>query len=156
MSKQSKPIGTGKRPRKVPYYLDRNLCSDDTIDPLRAAGFRLTTYWDDYGRVIRQSIPDPSIIAVCGERKQVLITSDGRLEYTYAIDILNAGIGVVLLVRNNDGARSWARRLIAAKETIEEKLAAHRKPLLIRVALDGTLTQIRLYRKKGSRVISVH
>lgn len=156
LRKRSKPISSHKRPRRDVYYLDRNLCSDATIPLLREAGFRLITYWDDYGRVSNQQIPDPDIIARCGEKKYVLITADGRAEYTYAPEIQNAKIAVILLSRNNDGAASWARRLITAKDAIEEQLTKRRKPFLVRVAIDGKLTQVRLYRKSGSKTIPLH
>lgn len=156
MSKQSKPTSGQKRRRRDVYYLDRNLCSEITISLLREAGFRLITYWDDYGRVWGQQISDPDLIAQCGRRNHVLITADSRAEYTYAAEIMNAKIAVILLSRNNDGAISWAQRLITAKDAIEEQLSTRRKPLLIRLALDGRLTQVRLYRRVGSKVIPLH
>ena len=150
MSKRSTPTRGRKRPRKIVFYLDRNLCNERLIQALRSAGYDLVTYWDDYGRVYRQSVPDPEIIARCGERKHILITADRKLEYTYAPEILAAKIGVVLMPTNNDGVDSWMRRLIAAQERVRAQIAKRRKPYLIRIALDGTLTKLRLYRKTGN------
>lgn len=150
MSKRSEPTGGRKRPRKHVFYLDRNLCSDDLINPLREAGYTLIAYSDEYGRVFNQRISDPDIIAQCGRRKHILITADGKLEYTYATEIYQARIGVVLLASNNDGVESWKRRLVAARPAIMEQVCKRKKPYLMRVSMDGTLTTLRLYRKAGN------
>lgn len=149
MSKQSKPTGA-KRLRRTVFYLDRNLCNEGLIQALREAGYDLVTYRDDFGRVYNQSVSDPTLIALCGTRKHILITADSRLEYTYGSNILAAGIGVVLLSSNNDGVESWKRRLIAAQGAIRSEMARRRKPYLMRIGMDGTLTRIRLYRKSGN------
>jgi hypothetical protein len=59
------------------------------------------------------------------------------MEYTYAAEIYNARIAVVLLVTNNGGAKSWGDRLIAALPSELKLLKTKGKPLLIRVARDG-------------------
>jgi hypothetical protein len=151
LSKRSKPIRGQKRPKKIVFYLDRNLCAEEILQPLRNAGYKLIAYTDEFGRVFNQRVSDPDIIKLCGERKHILITGDSRLEYTYAAEIFAAKVGVVLLSTNNGGAESWKRRLIAALPEIREQIHKRKKPYLIRVALDGTLTTIRLYSKQGSK-----
>lgn len=123
------------------------------IPHLRAAGYELLTYVEEFGRVMNQRISDPQIIEMCGKRKQILITADRKMEYTYAPEIRAARIGVVLLLTNNDGAESWQRRLIAAQDAIREQVAKRRKPYLMRVAIDGSLTIVKLYRKPRDRTI---
>jgi hypothetical protein len=150
LSKRSKPTGGHKRPRKHVFYLDRNLCSDGLIHPLRDAGYDLVAYSDEHGRIHNQRISDPEIIAQCGERKHILITGDRKLEYTYAAEIYSARIGVVLLASNNDGVKSWRKRLITARSAILEQIGKRKKPYLMRVSMDGTLTTLRLYRKGRS------
>jgi hypothetical protein len=72
------------------------------------------------------------------------------LEYTYAAEIYTARIGVVLLASNNDGVESWRKRLVTARPAILEQISKRKKPYLMRVSMDGTLTTLRLYRKHGS------
>jgi hypothetical protein len=151
LSKRSKPIKGPKRPKKIVFYLDRNLCAEEILQPLRNAGYKLIAYTDEFGRVFNQRVSDPDIIKLCGKRKHILITGDSRLEYTYAAEIFSAKVGVVLLSTNNGGAESWKRRLIAAQPAIREQIYKRKKPYLIRVGLDGTLTTIRLYTKRGSK-----
>lgn len=156
MSKRSKPIRGQKRPKKIVFYLDRNLCAEEILKPLRNAGYKLIAYTDEFGRVSHQRISDPDIIKLCGERNHILITGDSRLEYTYAAEIFAAKVGVVLLNTNNGGAESWKRRLITAQSAIREQISKRKKPYLIRVSLDGTLTTIRFYSKRGSKSLFLY
>lgn len=119
---------------------------------MRDAGFDLVTYADDYGRVFNQQIPDPQIISLCGKRRHILITADKRMELQYAPEIYAARIGIVLLINNLGGAEAWQSRLIAAQSAIREQIAKRRKPYLMRVAQNGTLTLIRLYRKPTDKI----
>jgi hypothetical protein len=151
LSKQSKRTAASKRPKKIVYFLDRNLCCEALIQPLRDAGYNLVTYAEEYGSIYNQRIPDPEIIAKCGERKHILVTVDRKMEYTYAAEIYKARVGIVLLLTNNDGASSWKNRLLLAQKEIRKQIDTRRKPYLIRVALDGKLTKIRLYRKNNSQ-----
>ncbi len=105
---------------------------------------------------MNQAVSDPEIIALCGKRKHILITADKRLEYTYAPEIRRARIGVVILSTNNDGAENWQRRLITAQESIREQISKRRKPYVIRVAKDGQLTLIKLYRKNADKTIHLY
>lgn len=86
----------------------------------------------------------------------MLITSDGKLEYTYAAEIYAARIGVILLMSNNDGVASWKRRLTTARPAILEQIAKRKKPYLMRVSMDGTLTTLRLYRKAGTTSLQLY
>jgi hypothetical protein len=43
------------------------------------------------------------------------------------------------------------RRLITAQDALRAQISKRRKPYLIRVAVDGTLTKLRLYRKTGNK-----
>jgi hypothetical protein len=72
------------------------------------------------------------------------------MEYTYAPNIFAAGIGVILLITNQGGVEGWKKRLLAAQAPVRAVMMKRRKPYLIRVALDGSLTKIRLYRKNGN------
>lgn len=146
MSKPSKRTVAQKRLKKIVFYLDRNLCCEGLIQPLRDAGYSLVTYSEEYGVVNNQRIPDPEIIANCGLRKHILITADRRLEYTYAAEIYAAKAGVIILLTNNDGPASWLNRLVVAQKAIRREMKKRRKPYAIRVAADGKLTKVRLYR----------
>jgi hypothetical protein len=156
LSKRLKPTKGAKRPKKVIFYLDRNLCAERIFAPLREAGYDLLTYTEEFGRVNNQQIPDPHIIAMCGERKHILITADRKMEFTYAPEIRSARVGIVLLLTNNDGADSWRERLITAQAAIREQIAMRKKPYLIRVATDGTLTIVKLYRKNKDEVLHLY
>jgi hypothetical protein len=156
LSKRSKPTKSQKRHKKIVFYLDRNLCCERLIQPLKEAGYDLVTYFDDYGRVHNQQVADPEIIARCGARKHILITADKKLEYQYAPEIHAARIGVVLLLTNNGGVNSWCSRLVTAQPAIREQIRNRRKPYLMRVSLDGTLTIIKLYRKPKDKVLYLY
>lgn len=110
---------------------------------------------DDFGRVFNQQIPDPQLISLCSQRKHVLITADKKLEFQYAPEIHAARIGVVLLINNIGGADAWLSRLVAAQSAIKEQIGKRRKPVLIRVSQEGTLTLIKLYRKPQDRTIQL-
>lgn len=156
MSKRSKPTGKRARLKKVVFYLDRNLCCERVIQPLREAGYDLVTYTEEFGRVTNQSIPDTEIIRRCGERGQILITADKKMEFTYAPEIRAAKIGIVLLITANDGADRWRARLVTAQVAIRDQIARRRKPYLMRVAADGTLTIMKLYRKAKDQVVYLY
>lgn len=113
-------------------------------------------YSDEYGRVQNQAIPDPQIIESCGRRKFVLITADKRMELQYAPEIYAAKVGIVLLANSEGGVEAWMQRLIAARGAILRQIATRRKPYLMRVAQDGTLTILKLYRKGGQRTVQLY
>lgn len=96
---------------------------------------------------------DPEIIADCGKRKRILLTADGDLEYSFAAEIYNAKIAVLLLTNNTDGPLRWGPRIISALAEINRELSRRRRPFLMRLSAESYITQIRLYRKKGARVI---
>ena len=77
------------------------------------------------------------------------------MEFEYAAEIAAARVGVVILPTNNDGAKGWERRLLVAKEAIEDQIRRRRRPYVLRVSLSGELTQIKLYRKRQNRVIKI-
>lgn len=78
------------------------------------------------------------------------------MEFTYAPEIRAARIGIVLLITANDGADRWRARLITAQPAIRGQIAKRRKPYLMRVAADGTLTILKLYRKAKDRVVYLY
>jgi len=78
------------------------------------------------------------------------------MEFTYAPEIRAARIGIVLLITANDGADRWRARLITAQPAIRDQIAKRRKPYLMRVAADGTLTILKLYRKAKDRVVYLY
>jgi hypothetical protein len=148
LSKRSK-----NTPRKSDvFFLDRNLGSEKLAALLRPAGFHLVTHHDRYGPQA-QFVDDPTVIAGCGRSKTILLTADGNLEYTYAVELLTAKIAVLLLTNNSEGPAKWAPRIIAAIPEINRELRRQKKPFLMRLSVAGKLTQVRLYRKKGAEII---
>ena len=155
MTKQSGPIGHPKQRRPV-FYLDRNLCAHGLPERLREAGYLVIAYTEEYGRVHNQSISDPQLIRSCGKRGHILISADKRMEYQYAPEIYESKVGIVLLVNQDGGAEGWIQRLLAAQSAILDQIASRRKPFLIRVSQDGTLTKVKLYRKDGQKSIQLY
>lgn len=122
---------------------------------LRPAGFNVVTHHDWYGA---QStlIEDPRIIADCGKRNAVLLTADGDLEFSFTAEIYAANVAVLILSNNNDGPAKWGPKIISAKTIIGEQMSLRKKPYVLRLGSDGRLTQVRLVRKRGNRVIPLN
>jgi hypothetical protein len=136
------------------FFLDRNLGSEKLAAFLRPAGFLLITHHDRYGPTA-QAIDDPTIIADCGIQKNILLTADGNLEYTFVPEITKAKIAILSLNNNSEGPSRWGPRIVAALPEIDRELGRRRKPFLMRLCADGTIPQIRLYRVKGTDVIKI-
>lgn len=118
---------------------------------LRDGGYKLITHRERYDNL--QFLDDPPIIYECGRRKEVLITTDKKMEFDYAAEIMAARIAVVIVPTNKEGVLGWLRRLLVTQDGIREQLRLRKKPFVLRISLDGELTQIKLYRKDGPRVI---
>ena len=84
-----------------------------------------------------------------------MITADGNLEYTFALEITAAKIAILLLGNNNEGPAKWGPRIIAALPEIDRELAVRKRPFLMRLSADGTIAQLRLYRTNGTRVVKL-
>lgn len=120
---------------------------------LRAAGYNVVTHRERYGKVT--GIKDPQVIADCGTTGTILLTADSNLETTWAAEITKAKIGVVILSNNTDGAVKWGQRIIQAMGKIRAQLDKRRKPYAICLTVLAEVSRVRLYRKKGSRVIHI-
>jgi hypothetical protein len=122
---------------------------------LRPAGFNIVTHHDWYGP---QStlIEDPRIIADCGKANTVLLTADSDLEFTFGAEIYAAKVAILILSNNNDGPARWGPKIVAAKIDITDQISLRKKPYVLRLGSDGTLTQIRLFRKRANRVIRLN
>jgi len=100
-------------------------------------------------------IKDPQIIADCKTYGTILLTADSDLETTWAAEIVQAKIGIVILSNNTDGAVKWGARIIKGQSEIIAQLRTRKKPYVLRLNSHGKVTHLRLYRKKGSRVITI-
>jgi len=113
----------------------------------------VVTHRERYGKVT--GIQDPKVIADCGTTRTVLLTADSNLETTWAAEITKAKIGIVILSNNTDGAVKWGQRIIQARAKIEAQLDKRRKPCAVCLTVLAEVSRVRLYRKKGSRVIHI-
>lgn len=133
--------------------MDENLGDNKLAAILRAAGYKVITHRERYGNV--DGIPDPKVIADCGSEKTILLTADADLETQWAAEIRHARIAVVILTNNCDGAAKWGQRLTDGKEAILKQLRVRRKPFALKFSRDAEVTQVRLYRKTGGRIIPI-
>lgn len=145
-SSQSTPL----RSRHV-FFVDENLGKAKLPGLLRAAGYRVITHFERYGEV--DGIEDPQIIADCGIHKSVLLTGDSDLETTWAAEIEQAKIAVVILTNNSDGADKWGERLIRGRTAIVEKLRSYRRPCALRFGRDCKVVKVHLYGKRRATTI---
>ena len=60
---------------------------------LRSAGFLLVTIYEEFGDA-EAKIADPTFILDCGYKGRVVLTGDQDMVYTWAKEILEAGIAV--------------------------------------------------------------
>lgn len=119
---------------------------------LRDADFLVVTVFDEFGEA-ESKIADPAIIHDCGLKNRVLLTGDQDLVYTWAKEILEAGIAVFVVTNNNERPIHWAPRIIAARHFIERELGRRQKPFTARISTEGRITQVRLY--EGTRWKSI-
>jgi hypothetical protein len=120
---------------------------------LRAAGYKIVTHFERYGNV--DGIADPIIISDCGKHKNVLLTADADLETTWAAEIENSKIAVVILTNNSDGANKWGPRLATGQKMIVDMLRKHRKPCALSFGRDSKVGKARLYGKRRAKVIMI-
>jgi predicted nuclease of predicted toxin-antitoxin system len=135
------------------FLIDENLGSEKLPELLRQAGYKVVTHKSKYGGA--QGIPDSQIIADCGREKLILLTADSRLETLWAAEIQQAGIAVVILSNNIDGASAWGARLSIGKKDILAKLRAYKEPCALRFGKGGRVTHVRLYGPKRARLIAI-
>jgi hypothetical protein len=148
----SKQSSITPRNRRL-FLIDENLGSEKLPELLRQAGYKVVTHKSKYSGA--QGIPDSQIIADCGRDKQVQLTADIRLETLWAAEIQRAGIAVVILSNNIDGASAWGARLATGKKDILENLRKHKPPCALRFGKGGRVTHVRLYGTKRARLIVI-
>jgi hypothetical protein len=139
-----------KRRKSPAFFLDRNL-GLRLGALLRSAGFDLITHQEHFGKDA-QTISDPGVISECKKLRRALLTADGHLPFTYATEIRDAKIAVVLLSNNHDGPDLWAPRIISAKLDIERELHLRARPFTAHVSIEGRVSYVmRYYRKKTKK-----
>jgi hypothetical protein len=120
---------------------------------LRNADINIVTHRERYGK--KPGIQDPQVIADCGQTGTILLTADSNLETTWAAEIRQAKIAVVILSNNTDGAKKWGQRIVDGMPEIEGQLRKRSKPCAIRLNPQGKVNQVRLYYKKKTRIIHI-
>jgi hypothetical protein len=111
---------------------------------LRAHGFLLFTIYEEYGDA-ESRIVDPVFILDCGFKNRVVLTGDQDMVYTWAKEIVDAGIAVFVTTDNNEGPKQWGPRIIAAKADLMRELARRQKPFTASISRDGRVTSVRVY-----------
>lgn len=111
---------------------------------LRPEGFLAITIYEEYGDA-ESKIADPVIIADCGFKNRVLLTGDKDMVYTWAKEIVDAGIAVLVTTDNNEGPKQWGPRIIAAKNDIMRELGRRQKPFTASISKEGRVTLVRVH-----------
>lgn len=102
-----------------------------------------------------EGITDPQIIADCGRTGTVLLTADGDLETTWAAEIQQAKLAVVILTNNTDGMVKWGERLRSGQNEIFECLRLYKRPFALRFGRGAKILRVRLYGKRRGKVIAL-
>jgi hypothetical protein len=111
---------------------------------LRPAGFLLVTIYEEFGEA-EAKIADPAFILDCGYKGRVVLTGDQDMVYTWAKEIVEAGIAVFVTTDNNEGPDKWGPRIIAARDDIMRELRRRRKPFTANISREGCVTMVRVY-----------
>jgi hypothetical protein len=111
---------------------------------LRPAGFLLVTIHEEFGDA-EAKIADPAFILDCGYKGRVVLTGDQDMVYTWAKEIVEAGIAVFVTTDNNEGPDKWGPRIIAAKNDIMRELRRRQKPFTANISREGCVTMVRVY-----------
>lgn len=111
---------------------------------LRDAAFLLVTIHEEFGEA-ESKIADPALIYDCGHKNRVLLTGDQDLVYTWAKEIVEAGIAVFVTTDNNEGPKQWGPRIISAMPDMLRELSRRGRPFTARISREGCVTQVREY-----------
>jgi hypothetical protein len=132
-------ITNGKQQLDEPpvFFLDRTFGRNELAAMLRPAGFLLVTIYEEYG-VAESKIADPVFILDCGFKNRVVLTGDQDMVYTWAKEIVDAGIAVFVTTDNNEGPKQWGPRIIAAKADMLRELRRRQKPFTASISRDGS------------------
>lgn len=122
---------------------------------LRSSAFpTLVTIYEEYGDA-ESKIADPVMIYDCGLKNRVLLTGDKDLAYTWAKEILEAGIAVFVTTDNNEGPKQWGPRIIAARDDILRELRRRTRPFTAKISREGRITSVRVYEGKEWKTINI-
>jgi len=124
------------------------------VEMLRPNGFHIVTHYEEYGDE-GHKIGDPVIIQDCGLKNRVLLTGDKDLIHTYAREIKDAKIAVLVTTDNHEGPSRWGPRIIAAKSDIWRELGRRNKPFTAAISKDGRIVQVRLYESGAWKTIVI-
>jgi hypothetical protein len=155
-SKKRSKITNGKwQPEEPPvFFLDRTFGRTELAVMLRSADFLIVTLFDEYGEA-ESKIADPVMICDCGLKGRVLLTGDKELVFTWAKEIIEAGIAVFVTTNNNEGPKQWGPRIITARENIFRELGRRERPFTAKISTDGRITQVRIHDGKTWKVVSI-
>jgi hypothetical protein len=117
---------------------------------LRSEGFDLITHQEHFGKRA-QGILDPAVISECKKIKRALLTADNHLPFTYAAEIRQSKIAVILLSNNHDGPDKWAPRIVSARLDIEREIHLRAKPFTAHVSTEGRVSYVMLYYRKKTK-----
>jgi hypothetical protein len=121
---------------------------------LRSEGFILCTMYDEYGDA-ESRIVDPVMICDCGFKNRVLLAGDQDLIYTWANEIVRAGIAVFVTTDNNESPKQWGPRITAAQNDMLRELGRREKPFTARISREGQVTQVRVYKNSEWKTITL-
>jgi hypothetical protein len=110
---------------------------------LRPAGFRIVTIYEEFGEA-EAKITDPTFIVDCGFKTRVVLSGDQDMVYSYAKEIMEAGVAVFTTTDNNDGPKVWGPLIISAKEDILRELRRRQKPFAASISREGRVTLVRI------------
>ncbi|OLE33760.1 MAG: hypothetical protein AUI36_28310 [Cyanobacteria bacterium 13_1_40CM_2_61_4] len=149
-------ITNGKQQLDEPpvFFLDRTFGRTELAAMLRADGFLIVTIYEEYGDA-ESRIADPVMICDCGFKSRVLLTADQDLVYTWAKEIVEAGIAVFVTTDNNEGPKQWGPRIISAKDDMLRELGRRKKPFTARISREGRVTQVRIYESAEWKTIPI-
>lgn len=148
--------GRVSQPEEPPVvFLDRTFGRNELAEMLRATDFpTVVTIYEEYGNA-ESKIADPVIIYDCGLKNRVLLTGDQDLIYTWAKEIIEAGIAVIVTTNQNEGPKQWGPRIIAAKNDMMRELRRRRKPFTAKISKEGRISSVRVYDGAEWRTINI-
>jgi hypothetical protein len=110
---------------------------------LRTAGFQFVTIYEEFGDA-EARIADPTFIIDCGFKGRTVLTGDQDMIFTYAKEIMEAGVAVFATTDNNDGPKVWGPHIISAKGDILRELRRREKPFAASISREGRVALVRI------------
>ena len=115
-------------------FLDDGFDAEDAPKKLRAAGFKVERFVDNFKRPEdggkEQDVKDPRIIRLCNQRGWLLVTTDSNMRKTHVEEIKKCSNLAILATAHNSVANidEWVDGLIKAKAKVERAFKKHHRP----------------------------